>query len=224
MLKKGSLVKKELAAVVILLFVGVAFAPGFTAEIPTVSDGDSKLVEIAVYEIKSDGSREKTIVEMSSEYATELQEKLRDAKDFEEQLLIYKDYGLIPQNITLEILRAGMEEKMRQMNVTRAELEEIANASVSDDDAFGMNLMCEVSGGIILAVKLFIGSSIFTNLINMLLFDFYYPPLLSIDFFDKFFGLIGDMDMTNGLSDDCDCDGWFVFMRLAGFVGYMTSV
>ena len=55
------------------------------------------------------------------------------------------------------------------------------------------------------------------------LFDFDYPPLRSIDFFDEFFGYFGGMDMTNGLLDDCGAIGMLVFMKLVGFVGYMIK-
>ena len=103
---------------IIFLFLTIDFSPIINAHGNTITQaiGD---VPITIFECKADGTVRRTVFRMSLEQADCFHEEMRYAQDLDTKLSIYKKYNLIPQDITVDTLRAGMEEKAQRMGLTQ---------------------------------------------------------------------------------------------------------
>ena len=225
--------KKIVGIAIILLFIGVAFAPSIDANtdisiVPSIKPLKKNTISIQVTEFKADGTVEKTIVEMSQEEVKNLKEKLKQVNKIEERLDIYKEYGLIPKDATAEKLRTGMEEKANRMGFTKKELNissQFSNMPFSDRvSPLVVNLMCSVSG-FIGGFHLFFGLSSLTLRLNALLWFIFGGLILlpSIDISDIGLGIGGVLETTNGLLPDDYGFYLLMFYLLGGFVGFCFS-
>ena len=185
--------RKGLALGIIILFVGVAILPGTYAnvsnlntvqqktvsfninnrgELNTVLFSEEDVVEILITENKPDGSIEETIVLLPREQVEELSEELKEAREPEEKLAIYKEYELIPQDVSLEQLRIGMLQKAQHLGLTQKKMENLNRLAFHVKNVFSSNTSfnynCSVYGEITNGLKYLFGLSAFTSFIKFL--------------------------------------------------------
>jgi hypothetical protein len=223
----------------IISFLVIAIAPSFNAETnkfindemkPFAKVGD---VEFEVIEFKSDGSIEKTIVKLTLEESNELKFKLKEIKNSEEKLFLYKEYGIIPEDVTLEKLKKGMQEKAERFGLTEEILSRITKKNfpiLSDFEHFGINSRCFVFGSNGFPLRLIFGLSSFTRIINCYL-QFYSKILNflnlnlfvpSIDLINSHLGFIISFQALDGKYPDINFDGMSIagILLMIGFVGF----
>jgi len=226
------------AVFTIALLLVLAFAPSINADteknIPHLiaNSTDNKLVKLIVTEHKPDGTKETKIVKLPRSQVEEMRERLKTAKDLDERLLVYKDYELIPQDITTEKLRAEMEERAQRLGLTSDKLEKMTSTRTGFSNDNGrvsvLNLLCLAVGGMSFLLPLFFGLSFLTARINSLisflwqLFDLRAIPLYipSFDLACISFALVGFFRTESGLLPESDIGFSRMFLLLIGFVGF----
>lgn len=231
--------KKLLAVAVILLFFGVAFAPSINAvdrnksrifrDIP-----QGKMLRIPVLECKADGTRKTKMVSISRESAKELREKIIQVNTPEEKFLLFQQYGLIPEDLTLEQLRAEMYRFAERYDITLDKLlglkERLERIPLIGPPRAVNFLSFNVGEGYF-GLHLLLGLSFFTGVLNSILFnpweDWYFNPpsfaIPSVDLFDIFLGLLeGKIESESNFSYFRTRGGSLVY--LLGFVGFVFSV
>jgi len=233
---KKPLIRKCLAVGIILLFVGIAYAPVINAidesripkalSIPKKDDS----VSITVLEFKADGTVEKSIVKMPCEQWMNYRAEIRDVRDVDTKLSVYKKYNLVPQNVTADTLRLGMEEKARRIYRESGPLCDLVFCNKSNNAFLGYfyrNRNCAVSGWMFLGLRFLGGLSFIISLINGIINIFYmvvpnFPPFLipSIDLFQILIGGIGGVHAYNGGLPEWNVAGIQILIFLLGFVGY----
>ena len=130
--------RKTLVLGVVTLFVSVAIAPGTYANIRNFINFNNEreesnmrqfsnedVVEILVTEYKSDGNVKKNIIELSYNRLYELNEKLKEVRDSDEKLNIYKNYELIPQDVTLEKINKDMQVSGKHIGLNQKKIKAI---------------------------------------------------------------------------------------------------
>jgi len=202
---KNPLLWKGLAVGIILLFVGVTIAPTINAQ----DNSKSILIDsipIIVLEYKSDGTVERTVVRMTREQADNYHEEMRNAQDLDTRLSIYKKYHLISQDITVDSLRAGMEERAQKMGLTQDGLMSQFRSNRSLRLRVYRNIFCSVSGS------------------DATWDGFCFPPMLDgygVRHLGLFFFITGGVFFyigTKGLLGEFYLDEC-LFVKLVGFVG-----
>ena len=225
--------KKLLVVGVIVLFLGLAIAPSINANInrklprAVLNATDDEIVEIIVTEFKLDGTIEKSTVEMSCQKAKELRKELKDVKNEEVRLSIYKKYNLISQDVTREQLRADMEERAWIIRISKNKIENIPSfAGTNLPNLLNYfvsvkNYMCLVSGYVAIGIRLYFGISWFTSLINGIMFYYLNLPSFFIPSVDAIStGIVygGDLRTKNGTlpNNGEDFFGFAVFAYALG--------
>jgi len=82
-----------------------------------------KAVEFTVYEYKIDGTVEKRLVYISQEDAKELQVKLSHVKNSEQRFSVFKQFGIIQDEKTLEPLKESIEDVKKQFRSANDQIE-----------------------------------------------------------------------------------------------------
>jgi len=199
--------KKWLVVGIIILFLMIGFSPIINADGNTIPQaiGD---VPITILECKADGTAERTVFRMTQAQADSFHEEMRNAQDLETKLSIYKKYTLISQDITVDTLQAGMEERAQEMGLTQDDLMSQYRSNQSLLPPFvRRNIFCSVSGytfggGVPLLIPFFRFSSKWDTTTN---FD-------AVDF------IIGGLPVsTKGLLGEFGCDS--ILLKMVGFVG-----
>jgi len=222
--------RKCLAVGIILLFVAIAFSPVINARNNTIvskpvsTSEKENTVSITLLEYKPDGTMGKSVVKLSKIQAENLRVELNNVKNLDTRLSIYKKYNLIPQNVTSETLRAGLEENAQRLELTRQKIEQIASIDrcsllshgnqISQKFIF-INMFCNVDGDFALAILLPIGLSFFTFYI-LRQYEF-----KIFDLRDTIISLFSGIVTTNGLLPDFWSQHGFSFTKIIGFVGYL---
>jgi hypothetical protein len=230
---KYPLLRKGLAVGIILLFVGVTIAPAINANDdkivskPFSLPKNEDMIPITVMEYRPDGTIGKSVVKLSKIQVEKLRTELKNAKDLDIRLSICKKYNLIPQNVTIETLRLGMNEKALEMGITQNKLEcmvknEITNYQTLSNKSDYMNLLCTVDGygysRIIGGFHLIpFGSSIFTIFYNGLNRQ-YGGMMHSFDFYDLLIGTL--WFYSSGILGSFS-GKFHGIIRFVGFVGIM---
>jgi len=229
--------KKIIAVGIIFLFIGVAAAPMISAYDDTILSKPFSIpksedkVSITVLEYKPDGTIGKSVVKLSKVQAEKLQAELKHTKDFDIQLSIYKKYNLIPQDVTAEKLRLGMEENAQRLGLTQQRLEQIASIDTNSflnhtnwilqDLRIYINMFCKVEGSFsALSILLPIGFSFFTVYILRKHGD----KFIIFDIRDRIISLSSAIWTTNGLFPDFDAMLDFSFSKIIGFIGYFYFI
>jgi hypothetical protein len=201
-LEDNQMKRKCLAIGIILLFVGVTIAPTINAQ-----DNDKSIlldsIPITVFEYKSDGTVERTVVRMSSEQANSFHAEMRNTHDLDTRLSVYKKYNLISQDVTVDTLKAGMEEKAQRMGLTQDGLMPQFRGNRSLRLHVYRNIFCSVSGG----------EGDFDG--------FCFPPVSGARHIGMFFFITGGGDSyieSKGLLGEFYLDE-YLFVKLVGFVG-----
>ena len=230
MYKNNVFFKKTIIIGLTLLLIGVSVAPSLNANInKNLTEqinirGRDQTVKYKVTEFKSDGSIEKTVVEMTQLEAKGLENRLKNIKSYDEKLSLYKKYGLIPEDVTLEKLKAGMKEKAKRYGLTEDKLNQIIkNGILQRNYTMETNQMCYVSINQKSYLRLLFGLSFITRIINAYIWSnldlgFYLP---SIDLLNAHLGFYNDINVKNGSSDDIFYDSsYFGIIAMLCFVGY----
>ena len=217
--------RKCLAIGIILLFVGITCLPTINAHddaiiskafsIPKKED----TVSITVLDYKPDGTIGKSVVKMSPEQVVKLREELTDVKDLDTRLSIYKKHNLIPQNVTADTLRLGMEERAQRIY---PESEKLQKFITNSNSHFYVDLNCRVEGEIFYGLRFLGGLSLITCILNGA--NLNGPWIPSIDLFQILFGFGGFFHTYNGSLSDSWISGLFYAVFLLGFVGYFIKV
>ena len=228
-----NIVKKGLAIAIIVLFICVAVSPGFYAEgvkplKPKINPFSNKSVNFEVIEFKSDGIKEKTIVELTYEEAKEFGRKLKDIKTAEEELSIYKEYGFISEDVTLEKLKLGMLEKAQRNDLTEEKLKQYMEKGFSliPKPNFNINLNCLVQGQNIGPFRLILGLSSITRVINLILWTRFniHNLVPSVDLLNTQVGGLLEISAIDGLLNDINYYLFGGFFLMLCFVGYYINL
>jgi hypothetical protein len=209
------MIRKCLAIGIILLFVGVTIAPTINAQ-----DNDKSIlldsIPITVLECKADGTVEKTVVRMSREQADSFYEEMRNAQDLEMRLSIYKKYNLISQDVAVDSLQAGMQEKAQRIGVSQDSLISLIknNRSLFQRNVY-RNIFCSIYGYTYQSgrpILIPFGTSLFN-----LIYFFSNTKLHCIDAIDF---IIGKLPIsTKGELGEFECNS--IIVTMVGFVGIM---
>ena len=224
-MQKYSLLRKCLAIGIILLFVGITCLPTINAHNDSIISKAFSIpkkedtVSITVLDYKPDGTIGKSVVKMSPEQVVKLREELTDVKDLDTRLSIYKKHNLIPQNVTADTLRLGMEERAQRIYPESEKLQKLITNSNSH---FYVDLNCRVEGEIFYGLRFLGGLSLITCILNG--GNLNGPWIPSIDLFQILFGFGGFFHTYNGSLSDSWISGLFYAVFLLGFVGYFIKV
>ena len=226
---------KALAVGTILLLVAIAFSPTISAHNDSIISKAFSIpekentVSITVQEYKPDGTMGKSVVKLSKIQAEKLRSELNNVKDFDIRLSIYKKYNLIPQNITSEKLRLGMEERARSIGPKIEQLQKsVTHYKGNNFGPFGhfcLNFKSRVYGFAMLGLRFFGGTSLITSFMNAFIFWFFLdtPFLLSKDLFQFHVSILGALGTYNGILSDSEVAGVFESSLIFGFVGYVVG-
>ena len=217
---KVSMVRQVFVVGIIFLFVGVGVSSTFSAQYnKNISkknpNFNNKSFEFIVTEFKADGTKEDTIVKMTYEHAKNFIKDLKELKDQEEKLSLFKNYGLIPESVTLEQLKLGMENKAEINGLNEELFEKLGN-----DYFLNFNLFCTVDGVTYGFLRFLLGLSAITRVINTILWGELdiYRFIPSIDLLNCQIGGL-DVFVKDGILADFHFDGLGITL-MAGFVGY----
>jgi hypothetical protein len=231
-------IKKSLAVGIISLLIVASLIPVVNSQIlknekPKSSyESNQESIDVTVFEYKPDGTIEKNVVEMPLEKAKELKERLTGERNLEKQLPILKEYGIISENVTLEKMRKGMEEKAKRMGLIKQRLDKIAfvdEPNFSDGKLFGChyNFLCEVNEVDLFNLNIPIGSSLLTGPINWVLVYIFGRTwlqlirsldlsIVSLTSFNQFY--------TNGIMGRIDSSSLLSAIFLLGFIGLYVKI
>lgn len=222
-----TLLRRGIAVVVIALLIALAFAPGINAVVEkSILPKNEKLVRLLVTEHKPDGTRESKIVRLPESQAKELKERLENVEDIDERLSVYKEYGLIPERVTNQKLRDGMEEKARQLGLSKEKLEKMSlnlNTILCNNERVTIkNYFCLLTALWIIGIPFFIGTSSVMWRINFILESLGRQLILpGFDFVD-FIACLGMGEVRTQLGLLPAESTWFqgYILLLIGFVGF----
>ena len=228
--------RKWLAIGIILLFVGIVCSSAISAYDDTILSKSfsipkkNDMVSITVLEYKPDGTIGKSFVKLSKVQAEELKAELKNTKDFDIRLSIYKKYNLIPQDVTAEKLRLGMEENAQRLGLTQQRLEQTAlidtnsflnhTNGILQDLKIYMNMFCKVEGSFAYSILLPLGLSFFT----VYILRHHGDKFIIFDIRDRIISLSSGIFTTNGLLPDFDAMLDFSFSKILGFIGYFYYI
>jgi len=138
--------RKWLTIGIILSFLTIGTSPIINAQDDTVPQAIGR-VPITILEYKADGTVERTVFRMSPGQADSFHEEMRNTQDLEMRLSIYKKYNLISEDITVDSLQAGMQDKAQRMGLIQNGLISLfrINRSPFPSNVY-RNINCSVSG------------------------------------------------------------------------------
>ena len=199
----------SLKVAVIFLIIGVTLPPSINADEykrpqlnNSVYSNDEKLISLPVKEYKPDGTICKYFVELTQSQYDEMTERLQIAKDLDERLSIYKDYNMVPEDMTSESLRAGMEEKARRFGLDKKMEKMLENTKKTQTTNwfFNLNVNCQVEIYYMGSIFPAIGTSLIAAHWNWWLGQFILLPCIDLLTFTV--GVNGLIDARDGLLSD----------------------
>jgi hypothetical protein len=236
---KNPLIGKCLVVGIILLFVGIACSPAISAYDDTILSKSfsipkkDDMVSITILEYRPDGTIGKSVVKLSKIQAEKLRGELNNVKDLDTRLSIYKKYNLIPQDVTAETLRLGMEEKAQRLGLTKEKLEQFASNNIASNNwknnrvLFPFNIYidtdCHIFANADPGIMVPIGLSLFTMFINNFLISIFPNFILmlpSVDLSIRFPGSRVYIITTGGSYPDVDTWVGPWATKIVGFVGF----
>jgi hypothetical protein len=228
-----SMRRQCVAVGIILLFIIMAFSPLVNAN-PNTTTLSSKIaskvttVRIIVSEYRADGSIKRVPVVMSREEFMKMRGELQGTATMDEKLSVYKNHGLIPENITAEKLHQGMIEKAKKIGSLENQRNTVSfqnqDKKSSTDDPFLFTTIADyntsVNGLGFSNLKIHVGLSAFTGYINFILIflqrhrdELFVLP--SADLLNFYVSILPVIE-TSKYSIEC----FFAAVALSGFVGY----
>ena len=191
--------------------------------------GSSKSnVKFTVTEFKEDGSIDTKIIACPEKDAKKIIDELNETINPNEILNIYKKYGIIRENASLEQFHQGMIKKSKT-----GKLEELSKNIVENDEKYMdvefdgkiINSMCLVFTPFMYVVlNIPLGLTFFTNKINNFLYQTFNKFMLpSVDLMNTVFTMAGAIFAWNGILPDDATYGLFLSFILVGFVGIVVS-
>ncbi len=219
--KKGMVV----AAVVMLCFLGVTPSLGGYAATEmkersnaTTEDVQESVIKIEVNEYKPDGTIETTSVPLAQGGVNELKKALLLAKNSDERFDVLKEYGLIPEEETLDDLKQGMCERAELMGITPEKVEKLKPV-IKQRPPIMLDFFSKIDTAYLFGGSVRIGSSALIGYLNFLRGW----NLPKADFFDVSWGLLG-MVNSKGLLVEHSMSTFPGFVCLTGFVGYNVKL
>jgi hypothetical protein len=217
--------KKVLIISIILLFIGIAFAPSLGGnEINTRLESELTTISISTY--KKDGTVEKTTVKLCKEEAFDLAKRLKNTNDYKKRFSLFKKYGIIPNDVTREQLRQKMLDYADQMGITRKNIDTIFKKIVDGrngpDRWFAANYLNAIEGMFVFNYNLPLGLSMFTGTPNLALYAMGKDMFPSADFLYAAISPLGIYEFLDGELPDFHLLSLGAFV-LIGFVGYVAS-
>lgn len=191
--------KKRFTFTVIGLLLCTTFLPIIQADISSIYDFqmnvktskastktdflNEDIVEIEVTKHRADGTVEKSIKELSKEKALELRNKLESREHTNNTLSIFKEYGLISDNITDDQLYEEMLKGVERYGYSQEKVTNLSEKQLDYRDwimvPFALNFLCKVdSVGSWISIP--VGLSLITGIWNywILVFGFVLPFLI----------------------------------------------
>ena len=220
----NNVTKKGLTFGIIFLFLMIGFSPICNAHDTAILSNVSHApqtgvsVPITILEYKADGTVERTVVRMSPEQADGFHEEMRNAQDLDTRLSVYKKYNLISQDITVDTLQAGMQEKAQRIGLTQEKLEHMIKSNRTLFNPLYIDIYCKTDGyseGGYLFLLSF-GTSLITRFLNGR--D---PRFNSFDVVDHIIGHLEFFE-SNGELGSVHCRIFFGAIKMVGFVGYVS--
>ncbi|RLF31699.1 MAG: hypothetical protein DRN07_06625 [Thermoplasmata archaeon] len=220
---KNNTMKKGFAVGVIALFLCLSVTSVYGAESSVKSRESSgamqeAVVEIEVDEYRADGSINTVIVPLTQDEVNNLKEDLLSAKTADERFAIFKEYGLIPEEKTMEELKNDMYARAEAMGLTREKVAQLASRFepiVKQRPPILLDFFSRVNTVYMGGGTVRVGLSALIGYLNFLRGW----NLPKADFFDVSWGLLGVVD-SSGLIVQHQLVTFPGIMCLVGFVGY----
>ena len=225
---------KKISILIVLMIICLSFSQSLTAkdkmELPKIETYNSSKsnVKFTVTEFKEDGSIDTKIIECPEKDAKKIIDELNETINPNEILNIYKKYGIIRENVSLEEFHQGMIKKSKT-----EKLEKFSKTITGNDkkymdvelDGKIINSMCLVFTPFLYGVlNIPLGLTFFTNKINNFLYQNFNKFMLpSVDLMNTVFTMGGAIVALNGSFPDDVAVGFFLSFILIGFVGIVVS-
>jgi hypothetical protein len=206
-----SLNKKIVILGVVALFIALVFTPTTQAGLANELNLKEELIQIEISEYKSDGLIENKIFTLTKKEVNRLKSELLNSKTIEEQLLILKENGLIPENVNNKDLENGMYKRASSLGLTEDLSAEKSSFRLPILLKFFKKVNIVFFGG----VSLNIGLKFIIRIINLLPFI----NLPTLDFTDICGGLFG-VTTTRGILSNNTLITFPGIVGMIGFVGY----
>ena len=228
--------RKCLAVGIILLFVGIACSPvtnaGNIQEISTINRYPEKgLVRVHCYEYKSDGVIEETLILLPKSEHLKMTQALLLTTSMDEKLEVYKTYGIIPSNETIQKMREKYDQYLIMKNINVSAIQEYrSHLKTAFPPRFILNLNCKIEAGGSFGININLGTNAITQFWNAIaLYNYvingiapFYLPGIDLGAFSL--GILGFVDVSEGTFPDKYERLAFFSMILLGFVGYYIEV
>ena len=215
------MLKKILTIGIIILFLGVVIQPAIATPENTV--------EISVSRYSADSSIEKSKVMMSKERVLELRDELKDIESLDDRFSLFKEYGLIPDDVTRDSLRQEMLELADELGFTDEKIESISKRFKDKKDnerVIGINFLNYIEGAAFFTFNLPVGISLLAGLFNLFMMTYWgniYNAVESIDLLYANLFIYGRYNFTDGMFSDFSIPLGVGFFTLLGFYGYVFS-
>ncbi len=145
-MKQINIINKGIIVGIVFLFLITSFSPIINADGNTIPQKIDD-VPITILNYKADSTVERTVFRWSREQADSFHEEMANARDLDTKLSIYKKYNLISQDITVDSLQAGMEERAQAMGLVQADLMSQFRSNQSLFPPFvRRNIFCYING------------------------------------------------------------------------------
>jgi hypothetical protein len=228
--------RKCLAVGIILLFIGTTFSSVIEAN--RVDNGllkikqnvEEKLVRVNCYEFKSNGSIEKTTIMLPKSEHLQMRKALSSTTSSEERLEVYKKYGVLPANVTIQKIKEDYEQYLQAKKINVAAIRKYANTHKTKPlFDITINFNCRIDAIITLGISIDFGTNAIVQYWNSIVYLYYglfYDPALlkwflpGIDIGVFSNTLSGIIQTWNGTFPDTYSGPLFLKMILLGFVGY----
>lgn len=225
---------KKISILIVLMIICLSFSQSLTAkdkvEFSKMATYDSSKsnVKFTVTEFKEDGSIDTKIIACPEKDAKKLIDELNETIDPDEVLNIYKKYGIVGENASLEEFHKGMIKKSKAEKLEKFSKTIVGNDKKNMDNKFDgkiINSMCLVFTPFLYGVlNIPLGLTFFTNKINNFLYQNFNKTMLpSVDLMNTVFTMGGAIVALNGILPDDIAVGVFLSFILIGFVGIVVS-
>jgi hypothetical protein len=227
-----SIEKKGLVVGVVLLFIGTTFSS--VVEASKVDNGllkikqkvEYKLVRVNCYEFKSDGTIEKTTIMLPKSEHFQMRKSLSLTTSTEERLEVYKKFGVLPANVTIQKIKKGYNHYLQTKKINVAAIRKYANSrKTSPLLNVIINFNCRIDAIITLGISVDFGANAIIKYWNAIVaflyylhFNLFYLPGIDLGVISS--SLSGIVQTWNGTFPDSYTGLLFLKMIILGFVGY----
>jgi len=205
--------KKFLVTGIIFLFIAVSSTSTINAE-NNFTKGD-KFFDVEITEYKPDGTIDRNIISLTKVELLDLKKELLASKTIVEKLSVFKDKGLISQEVKVINLEQGMYQKAEKFGITK----NMNSNEYKIRPPILLTLFSIVNTFYFGGGSLSIGLSPLMRLINMI-FPIGLPGIDIVNFMGGLFGITH----TDGLFYKQTLITFPGFSSIIGFVGYSFKI